>query len=463
MTFRDLGFNEQLIEGLEYMNFVEATPIQAQAIPIIQEGKDLIACAQTGTGKTGAFLLPLINKLSERKAGTDGNVDVLIIVPTRELALQIDQQVEAFGYFSGVSSIPIYGGGDNNSYQQQKKALVKGADIIIATPGRLLSHLNLGYVKLENVKHFILDEADRMMDMGFFDDIMTVVNKLPKSRQTLFFSATMPPNIRKLSQKLLKDNPEQINIALSKPAAGVTQGAFMCYKSQKVALAVSILAGKDGLEKYPSVIIFTGTKKKVSEIHQSLSRKKIKSEMISSDLDQKEREAALIKFKNRDIQVLVATDILARGIDIKEISLVINYDVPGDAEDYVHRIGRTARADTKGTAYTFITEDDQDKFFSIEKLIEATIDKLPLPKEIGEGPEYKPGTRRRGGGGYRRGGGGGNRNRNNRGGGGNRNHKSRGPRKNNNNRGSSSNRNSNQGGSGQGGSDKKRPTDNRPK
>ena len=441
MTFRDLGFNEQLIEGLEYMNFVEATPIQAQAIPLIQEGRDLIACAQTGTGKTGAFLLPLINKLSERKTATNGNVDVLIIVPTRELALQIDQQVEAFGYFSGVSSIPIYGGGDNTSYQQQKKALIKGADIIIATPGRLLSHINLGYVKLENVKHFILDEADRMMDMGFFDDIMTVVNKLPKDRQTLFFSATMPDNIRKLSQRVL-NNPEQINIALSKPAKGVTQGAFMCYSKQKVALAVSILDG-EGQDLYPSVIIFTSTKRKVSEIHQSLSRKKIKSEMISSDLDQKEREAALIKFKNRDIQVLVATDILARGIDIKEISLVINYDVPGDAEDYVHRIGRTARADSTGTAYTFITEDDQDKFFKIEKLIEATIDKLPLPKEIGEGPEYKPGTRRRGGGNYRRNGGGGNRNRNNRGGGGNRNNRSRGPKGQGNNRGG--NRNSNQG------------------
>ncbi len=456
MTFRDLGFNEQLIEGLEYMNFVEATPIQAEAIPIIQEGKDLIACAQTGTGKTGAFLLPLINKLSERKGDANGNVDVLIIVPTRELALQIDQQVEAFGYFSGVSSIPIYGGGDNNSYQQQKKALTKGADIIIATPGRLLSHMNLGYVKLENVKHFILDEADRMMDMGFFDDIMTVVSKLPKSRQTLFFSATMPDNIRKLSKRVLND-PLQINIALSKPAEGVTQGAFMCYSKQKVALAVSILAG-EGKDLYPSVIIFTSTKRKVSEIHQSLMRKKIKAEMISSDLDQKEREAALIKFKNREIQVLVATDILARGIDIKEISLVINYDVPGDAEDYVHRIGRTARADSTGTAYTFITEDDQDKFFKIEKLIDATIDKLPLPIEIGEGPEYKPGTRRRGGGGYRRGGGGGNRNRNrnNRGGGGNRNNRSRGGGKSNNRSGGSSNRNSNQGGN-----SNKRPTDNR--
>ena len=462
MTFRDLGFNEQLIEGLEYMNFVEATPIQAEAIPLIQEGKDLIACAQTGTGKTGAFLLPLINKLSERKDAANGNVDVLIIVPTRELALQIDQQVEAFGYFSGVSSIPIYGGGDNNSYQQQKKALTKGADIIIATPGRLLSHMNLGYVKLENVKHFILDEADRMMDMGFFDDIMTVVNKLPKSRQTLFFSATMPDNIRKLSKRVL-NNPEQINIALSKPAEGVTQGAFMCYSSQKVALAVSILKGE---AEYPSVIIFTSTKRKVTEIYQSLSKKKIKAEMISSDLDQKEREAALIKFKNREIQVLVATDILARGIDIKEISLVINYDVPGDAEDYVHRIGRTARADSTGTAYTFITEDDQDKFFKIEKLIEATIDKLPLPAEIGEGPEYKPGTRRRGGGGYRRNGRGGG-NRNNRGGGGNRNNNrsgGKGPRGKNHRGGSNrSSGNNNQGGGSNKGGSSKRPTDNRPK
>jgi ATP-dependent RNA helicase RhlE len=385
------------------MGFLEPTPIQQEAIPIITEGHDIIACAQTGTGKTAAFLLPVLNKIAKQgKQTTD--INTLIIAPTRELALQIDQQVEGIGYFLGVSSLPVYGGGDSDSWTQQKSALTKGADIIIATPGRFISHINLGYVNLDKVEHLILDEADRMLDMGFYDDIMLIVSKLPKDRQTLLFSATMPGKIRTLAKTILR-NPKQVSLAMSKPAEGVLQGAYMVYDSQKIPLIVSLLNGKTN---YPSIIIFTSTKRMVREINAALIRKNFKSLEISSDLEQKEREKALGLFKNKKVQILVATDILARGIDIKEISLIINYDVPGDAEDYVHRVGRTARADATGVALTFISDRDQHKFYSIEQLIGETIMKAPNPPEVGKGPDYDPKSSRGGGGSYRgRGGGGG--------------------------------------------------------
>jgi ATP-dependent RNA helicase RhlE len=426
MTFDNFDFSPSLLEALDFMGFKEPSPIQAQAIPLINQNKDLIACAQTGTGKTGAFLLPVLNKIAsdpDRKG-----VQAIIIAPTRELALQIDQQVEAFGYFLGISSIPVYGGGDGASFDQQKKAFTKGVDIVIATPGRLLSHISLGYTNFKNVQFLILDEADRMLDMGFFNDIMSVVKKLPENRQTLLFSATMPSKIRELAKKLLKD-PAQINIALSKPAKGVVQGAYMTYPPQKIPLVEFLLKGKE--EQYPSVIIFSSTKKVVKELTQALKRKRFRVAEISSDLDQKERESTLRAFKAHKIQILVATDILARGIDIKEISLVINYDVPNDAEDYVHRVGRTARADSTGVALTLITPRDQRNFGEIEALIGSEVKKLDLPTELGEGPKYNPNApspskfgNNRGGGG--RGGQGNNRNRNsrnsnNRGGGNNRN------------------------------------------
>ncbi|MFT5168379.1 MAG: ATP-dependent RNA helicase RhlE [Saprospiraceae bacterium] len=403
MTFKDFNFEPSLQEALSSMGFLEPTPIQQEAIPIITEGHDIIACAQTGTGKTAAFLLPVLNKIAKQgKQTTD--INTLIIAPTRELALQIDQQVEGIGYFLGVSSLPVYGGGDSDSWTQQKSALTKGADIIIATPGRFISHINLGYVNLDKVEHLILDEADRMLDMGFYDDIMLIVSKLPKDRQTLLFSATMPGKIRTLAKTILR-NPKQVSLAMSKPAEGVLQGAYMVYDSQKIPLIVSLLNGKTN---YPSIIIFTSTKRMVREINAALIRKNFKSLEISSDLEQKEREKALGLFKNKKVQILVATDILARGIDIKEISLIINYDVPGDAEDYVHRVGRTARADATGVALTFISDRDQHKFYSIEQLIGETIMKAPNPPEVGKGPDYDPKSSRGGGGSYRgRGGGGG--------------------------------------------------------
>ncbi len=407
LTFKDFNFEPSLQDALESMGFIEPTPIQQEAIPIISEGHDIIACAQTGTGKTAAFLLPVLNRIAKQNKQTS-DINTLIIAPTRELALQIDQQIEGIGYFLGVSSLPVYGGGDSDSWTQQKSALTKGADIIIATPGRFISHINLGYVDLAKVEHLILDEADRMLDMGFYDDIMLIVSKLSKARQTLLFSATMPSKIRTLAKTILQ-NPKQVSIAISKPAEGVLQGAYLVYDSQKIPLIESLLNGK---KNYPSIIIFTSTKRMVREINAALIRKNFKSLEISSDLEQKEREKALSLFKSKKVQILVATDILARGIDIKEISLVINYDVPGDAEDYVHRIGRTARADATGVALTFISDRDQHKFHSIEQLIGQTVMKAPNPPEIGKGPEYDPksykgkGRGRSGGRGSFRGGGG---------------------------------------------------------
>ncbi|MFK7809771.1 MAG: DEAD/DEAH box helicase [Saprospiraceae bacterium] len=412
------------------MGFVEPTPVQQQAIPLILDNKDLIACAQTGTGKTAAFVLPVLNKLAS-KPDRKSKINTLIIAPTRELAQQIDQQVEGFAYFTGVSSISVYGGGDSSSWDQQKKALKGGADMIIATPGRLISHINLGYVDLSEVKHFILDEADRMLDMGFFDDIMQIFNKTPKAKQSLLFSATMPTKIRQLAKKILH-NPEQISLSISKPAAGVLQGAYLTYDNQKVKLIEKLLIGKT--DQYQSVIIFTSTKRMVKEITIALNKAGLKSLMISSDLEQEDREKALQSFKSKETQILVATDILARGIDIKEISLVINYDVPHDAEDYVHRVGRTARADSTGVALTFINPRDARKFYAIEQFLEEEINKIPLPPELGEAPAYEPKKRIPSGGGRgrggHRGGGGGNRNRNQNRGGGNRNN-SRGGNRNN--------------------------------
>ena len=395
MKFKEFNFTQELNDALDAMGFDEATPIQQQAIPQILENKDLIACAQTGTGKTAAFLLPILHKITI-SPDKGKKVNTLVIAPTRELALQIDQQVEALGYFLGVSSIPVYGGGDSHSWDQQKKAMTQGVDIIIATPGRLIAHMNMGYVKLDQLEHLVLDEADRMLDMGFYNDIMSIVKETTTKRQTLLFSATMPTKIRKLSQTIL-NNPGQISIALSKPAKGILQAAYLAFDHQKVALLKHLLTGK---ENYQSILIFTSTKKMINEIVGHLKRARFKVNGISSDLNQEQREKALQEFKSKSTQILVATDILARGIDIKEINLVINYDVPSDAEDYVHRIGRTARADTTGVAITIISDRDVHKFMRIESMIEQTVQKLALPEGLGEGPEYK---KSKGGGGYNRG------------------------------------------------------------
>lgn len=389
MKFTDLNLHPSLIESISAMGFVETTPVQQETLPAILDEKDLIACAQTGTGKTAAFIIPVLNKLA---ANPTKNTDTLIIVPTRELAVQIDQQFEGLSYFLDVSSVPIYGGGDGDSWTSQKNALVNGTNIVIATPGRLMSHMNFGYVNFDKLTHLILDEADRMLDMGFFDDIIKIIKSIPEKRQTLMFSATMPDKIRKLAHKVLK-NPVEVNLALSKPAEGILQVAYMVYDPNKIALIKQLLDGKD----LKSVLVFSATKKNVKSIRAELKRGGLDVEEIHSDLEQVEREKVILDFKNRKIPILVATDIMARGIDIDGIDLVLNFDVPGDAEDYVHRVGRTARAKTTGVAITFINDDEQEKFKKIEDLIELSLIKVPTPPEIGESPVYAPRDRKQGG------------------------------------------------------------------
>lgn len=384
MKFTEFNFGNELQEGLDMMGFEKATPIQEQAIPIIQNNKDLIACAQTGTGKTAAFVLPILDILT--KETQNNKVNTIIIAPTRELAKQIDMQIEGFSYFTNASSYPIYGGGTGVEFDNQKQALQKGSDIIICTPGRLLAHLDFDYFDTSSVKHLILDEADRMLDMGFYDDIMKISNTLPKNRQTLLFSATMPPKIRELANKLLK-NPESISLAISKPAEGITQSAYMCHDSQKVNLVREILRAKG--KDLSHVLIFASSIKSVREIKTTLNKAGMKASEMHSGLDQDQREQTIRDFKSKKIKILVATDILSRGIDIKGIEIVINYEVPHDEEDYVHRIGRTARADRTGEAITFINPKQVKNFKDIEKLIEKEVPKLELPKGFAKAPEYK--------------------------------------------------------------------------
>jgi len=376
LDFKDFNFNPDLFEGLQAMGFRNATPVQQEAIPLILSKKDLIACAQTGTGKTGAYLLPIMNMI----AGTeDRHNNTLILAPTRELAQQIDLQVEALSYFTNISSLTVYGGGDGIAYEQQKRSMREGVDIIIATPGRLISHLSSGVLKLDQLQHLVLDEADRMLDMGFYDDIMKIVSYLPHKRQTVMFSATMPPKIRKLAGSLL-NHPEQISLAISKPAEGISQQVYLIGDEQKVPLLTSILKNGD----YKSIIVFASTKEKVKNLGKVFRNLGLKAEAFHSDLGQSERESILLKFKNKQLPIIIGTDVLSRGIDVEGIDLVINFDAPHDAEDYVHRIGRTARAASKGTAITLVNNRDKRKLVNIEKLIEKEIERMPLPEHLGE-------------------------------------------------------------------------------
>lgn len=384
MEFKKFGFDERLLEGIDAMNYKAATPVQEQVIPIIQAGKDLIASAQTGTGKTAAFLLPVINELITTTKPED-EINALVIVPTRELAIQIEQNLEAFSYFTPVNSIAVYGGGDGHSFENEKRALSSGVDIVICTPGRMISHLASGYVKTKGLKHLILDEADRMLDMGFYDDIMKIINYLPDDRQTLLFSATMPVKIRQLGLKILK-NPEQINISISKPPEKIIQKAYIVYEPQKIPLIKYLL--KD--TAYSKIIIFCSKKENVKKLSRELIRSGINNQEIHSDLEQAEREQVLLNFRSGKTPILVATDILSRGIDIEDIDLVINFDVPHDGEDYVHRIGRTARAETDGTAITLVSEPDQKKLAAIEELLEKDVPKFEVPLEFGDTPKYEP-------------------------------------------------------------------------
>jgi ATP-dependent RNA helicase RhlE len=384
LKFIDLGLDDRILEGIDAMGYENATPVQQQVMVPILEGKDIIAAAQTGTGKTAAFLLPLLHRLLTMPH-TAGDINAMVIVPTRELAIQIAESIEGLSYFTDVSSIAVYGGGDGNSFTAEKKALTSGVDIVVCTPGRMIAHLNMGYVKLKGLKYLVLDEADRMLDMGFSDDLAKIITFLPKERQNLLFSATMPVKMRELSKKILI-NPVEINIAISKPPEQITQKAFVVYEAQKVPIIKDMLRSK----KFNKVIVFCSKKQNVKVLTAELKRAKLAAEEIHSDLDQKSREQYLQDFRNQKTNILVATDILSRGIDIDDIDLVINYDVPNDGEDYIHRIGRTARAATTGTAFTLVGEKEQSKFATIEELLGAPVLKGTVPSEFGPTPEYAP-------------------------------------------------------------------------
>jgi len=371
------------MEGIEAMGFESPTPIQEQAIPPIIQGKDIIGSAQTGTGKTAAFLLPVMqNIIASRETS---KTRALVIVPTRELAMQIDQQMEGFSYFTNVSSIAVYGGGDGALFAREKKALVEGTEVVICTPGRMIAHLNNTYVDFDGLKYLVLDEADRMLDMGFFDDIMKIIQYLPRKRQNLLFAATMPDEIRKLTRKIL-NNPVEVSIAISKPVEKVLQVAYVVYETQKLQLVTHLLKGRD----LKSVIVFCSTKVSAKQLGRQLKKEGLLAQDMHSDLDQKAREEIMLQFRNRKLNVLVATDRLSRGIDIDNIELIINYVVPHEGEDYIHRIGRTARAESDGVAITLISEQEQSKFARIEKMLEKPVTKSTVPEEFGEAPEYNP-------------------------------------------------------------------------
>ncbi len=390
MYFDELDLNDNVLDALYDMRFETCTPVQEQCIPEILAGKDVLGVAQTGTGKTAAYLLPVLSKLDDGGYPKDA-INCVIMSPTRELAQQIDQAMQGFGYYlNDVSSVAIYGGNDGNRYDQELKSLTLGADVVIATPGRLISHISMGNADFSKVSFFILDEADRMLDMGFSEDIKKIAQLLPPTWQTIMFSATMPDKIEDLAKTLLKD-PVIIKLAVSKPAEKIKQSAYVCYETQKLGIIQDIFKQGD----LKRVIIFSGKKQKVKAINRALQRMHVNSGEMHSDLDQAERDQMLYKFKSGQIDVLVATDIVARGIDIDDIAMVINFDVPHDAEDYVHRIGRTARADRDGVAITFINEEDVHYFKQIEKLLEKEVEKTPLPEELGEGPEYKEGRGQR--------------------------------------------------------------------
>ena len=400
MRFEETYLNDNILDALYDMRFEECTPIQEKCIPEILDYHDVMGVAQTGTGKTAAYLLPILSMLDEDDYPKDA-INCIIMSPTRELAQQIDQAMQGFGYYlDGISSVAVYGGNDGSRYDQEMRSLRMGADVVIATPGRLLSHIRMGNVDLSRVSFFVLDEDDRMLDMGFYDDIMTIVKGLPQNRQTIMFSATMPDKIQTLARNILY-KPVEVKIAVSKPAEKIKQSAYVCYDTQKLPILRHIFA----TEEQKRIIIFSGKKERVKEINRELQKMKVNCCSMHSDLTQQERDEVMYLFKSGQKDVLVATDIVARGIDIDDIRMVINYDVPHDAEDYVHRIGRTARADRDGVAITLVNPDDIRRFQQIEHFLEKEVIKTPLPEGLGDAPEYKSPERRKGprGGGKRRG------------------------------------------------------------
>ena len=403
MYFDELDLEDEVLDGLEAMNFFETTPVQEATIPLLLEGRDMIGCAQTGTGKTAAYLLPIINRLS-RGEGDPNKVNALIMAPTRELAIQIEQQVEGFSYFLPISSVAIYGGTDGIAWEQQRRGMDKGADIVIATPGRLISLLNLQQADLSGVHYFVLDEADRMLDMGFQEDILQIYKALPEDCQHVMFSATMPPKIKKFAHTILR-NPAEVELAISRPPESIVQSAYVCYEAQKVPILTQLFH-----ETPPTrTIIFSSSKLKVKELARTLSKLNIRVEQMHSDLTQEKREEVMRSFKAGTVDLLVATDVVARGIDIDNIRMVINFDIPHDPEDYVHRIGRTARGgNDEGLAITFVSEREQYGFGRIEDFLGREIYKIPVDPSFGPVPSYDPSKRVPSGrGGGRSGGGGG--------------------------------------------------------
>lgn len=388
MVFKEFGLDASLMQGIEASGYISATPVQEKVIPAILAGHDVIASAQTGTGKTAAFLLPLIDRLLKNRP--EGKVGAMIIVPTRELAIQIGQHLEGLSYFTNLSSISIYGGNDGNNFVTEKKALQLGADVVVCTPGRMIAHLNMGYVSLKQLQFLVLDEADRMLDMGFHHDIMRIISFTPRQRQTLLFSATMPENIRRLAKTILKD-PVEINIAISKPPEKIIQRAFVVYEKQKLPLVKHLLKNTP----YKNALVFCSRKQSVRELARELYRARFEIGEMHSDLDQSNREEVMSRFAGGRLPILVATDIVSRGIDIDTIDLVINYDVPRDGEDYVHRIGRTARAEADGLAFTLVGEKEQHRFAAIETLLGKPVEKAEVSKELGQTPPYQPRTSRR--------------------------------------------------------------------
>lgn len=380
MYFDELALSDEVLDALWDMHFDECTPVQEKTIPVILDGHDVISCAQTGTGKTAAYILPLLTNLAFDNHDPN-KLNAIIMAPTRELAQQIDQQMEGFGYYVPFSSVPIYGGKDNGAWGTQVTGLQKGADIVIATPGRLLSQMNIYDIDFSGVKYFILDEADRMLDMGFYDDIMTIVRQLPKERQTIMFSATMPENIRRMAKAIMR-NPVEVQIAVSRPPETIRQMHARLYEAQKPGFVQLALQGRD-LKK---VIIFAGKKQRVKELTRTLRMLKIDARAMHSDLEQHERDQVMLDFRNAKIDVLVATDVVARGIDVTDVPLVINYDVPHDPEDYIHRIGRTARAENSGEAITLVTPEDARYWGRIEKFLKKEIERVSIPTALGDAP-----------------------------------------------------------------------------
>lgn len=400
MYFDELALSDEVLDALWDMHFDTCTPVQEQTIPVILEGHDVISCAQTGTGKTAAYILPLLTNLQYDNHDPN-KLNAIIMAPTRELAQQIDQQMEGFGFYVPFSSVPIYGGNDGGAWGTQVAGLQKGADIVIATPGRLLSQMNIYDIDFSGVKYFILDEADRMLDMGFFDDIMRIVKCLPQDRQTIMFSATMPSKIRQLARSIM-NHPKEIKIAISRPPESITQGCVILYEAQKTDMIEHILKqayrteDNDTPQTLKKIIIFAGKKQRVKEITRTLRSRHFNARAMHSDLEQKERDEVMLDFRNEKIDILVATDIVARGIDIDDIPLVINYDVPHNAEDYVHRIGRTARAASLGAAITFVTQEDYKYFNKIETFLKKKIERITVPQSLGEAPTISESSTRSG-------------------------------------------------------------------